>query len=814
MLLRNSIKLFKSCKIKSHGLIRKYTILDREKTNNFNAWKILQEKLLKETNIQLIRGDCLNPTKSISFTPSKNQTNRPFTFPKFESTSEIINIGIRDSLDKLFNIFKNLNYKLVIPNDVYPVYNQIAHNNNFQYTEYVSTNKSINEILNNNSNKKTCILMTIPHVPTGKKLDTTDTKNIINWLNKDKTRLIIIDSVYAYKLSSYQDHFSSLLKTGQVIICYSLSKSFLLPLHYGIIYLPKNLSYLENSIKINKPSKEILNKVNETLKTHQELPEYQINLFKLRWQKLKPLLTSIYPKWLEPENGYLSTLPIHYMDLLKNNILAVPSHINTFNPTDLNISPYSIISCLYDNNHERKKYHVTRISNFSKAFDKYTRIYDKSKISESKFKDKFFILTKDNIDIGINKTIESLNKNNQTNDKICILETNIPYDQTIYNINGKNKGQYIKNNLISIDNIYEIDISDYISYYVHNSGEIYHKNYDDYSSFDNYNNYWIKTEVENIYAQSMKINNKDLIPYDKLKTRTISILPIAKGCQAKCPFCFSHSSISTDQKQSGLNLETVEQILILAKEKGAERAVITGGGEPMMLSFNKLKEMIKLCSKHYPKVVLITNGYALARLEKSERLERLLELENNGLSVLSISRHGMTSENNTQIMYLNTQSENISETYIENRNKFNSLKLRWVCVLQKGGVHDETTLEKYINWVINTGINEICFKELYVASSHESVYYNEKTNIWSRDNQVSLSLIINYIKKYNGKQISELPWQSPIYELDRFGHKLVIAAYTEPSVHWERTSGLCRSWNILSDGKCYASLEDSNSLLF
>jgi len=40
-----------------------------------------------------------------------------------------------------------------------------------------------------------------------------------------------------------------------------------------------------------------------------------------------------------------------------------------------------------------------------------------------------------------------------------------------------------------------------------------------------------------------------------------------------------------------------------------------------------------------------------------------------------------------------------------------------------------------------------------------------------------------------------------------------VAAYTEPSVGWERAHGLVRSWNLMADGTCLASLEDPASAL-
>ena len=40
-----------------------------------------------------------------------------------------------------------------------------------------------------------------------------------------------------------------------------------------------------------------------------------------------------------------------------------------------------------------------------------------------------------------------------------------------------------------------------------------------------------------------------------------------------------------------------------------------------------------------------------------------------------------------------------------------------------------------------------------------------------------------------------------------------MAAYTEPSVMWERENGLLRSWNMMSDGSVLASLEDAESVI-
>ena len=137
-----------------------------------------------------------------------------------------------------------------------------------------------------------------------------------------------------------------------------------------------------------------------------------------------------------------------------------------------------------------------------------------------------------------------------------------------------------------------------------------------------------------------------------------------------------------------------------------------------------------------------------------------------------------------------------------------------ICVLQKGGVENEEGIRNYINYAAENGVTQVCFKELYVSTSSESYYHRYESNIWSRENQVPLSLLTNYLEKVGAKILYRLPWGAPIYGLVVNGTRMKIAAYTEPSLFWERTSGIARSWNIMSDGEVLASLEDKGSRVF
>jgi hypothetical protein len=138
-------------------------------------------------------------------------------------------------------------------------------------------------------------------------------------------------------------------------------------------------------------------------------------------------------------------------------------------------------------------------------------------------------------------------------------------------------------------------------------------------------------------------------------------------------------------------------------------------------------------------------------------------------------------------------------------------RLRWVCVLQRGGVDSAPELAAYLDWATGLGVTEVCFKELYVSTSLESVYHSHASNAWSRAHQVPLRLLLDFARERGWVEAARLPWGAPIYQGVWNGRPIRVAAYTEPSLFWERTQGLARSWNLMADGRVLASLEDRAS---
>ncbi len=256
----------------------------------------------------------------------------------------------------------------------------------------------------------------------------------------------------------------------------------------------------------------------------------------------------------------------------------------------------------------------------------------------------------------------------------------------------------------------------------------------------------------------------------------------------------------------------MQKSFTLAKERGAQRAVISGGGEPTLVGIERLSELVAVSASYFPgKVTLITNGLIMAKLPEDKLLDYLLRLDRAGLRTLAISHHHHDAAKNKFMMGVDIDVEKIAHVYAQHQDKFSNLKLRLVCVLQKSGVGTPTAVQQYIEWAASLGITEINFKELYVSTDRESTWATSPSNIYSEENRVHLSMVVDYFEKNSWELIYKLPWGSPIYRKTVGAEVMQVAAYTEPSVWWERTNGIARSWNLMSDGKLMVSLEDGDS---
>jgi len=438
-------------------------------------------------------------------------------------------------------------------------------------------------------------------------------------------------------------------------------------------------------------------------------------------------------------------------------------------------------------------YHVTVVSNFARAFDKYSGRYDKAALPQSTYPDRFFVLERGELPIGFNKATRLLEKLALSGDSLLVLEAEVA-SSSLHANTGTGLGRFLVGSALPIARVH----------WVTPEGDLQ------------------ETNVEEAYARSLHCLAPSLRPYAELAPRSLSVLPIARACQAACRFCFSESSASLEQRARWADVALAQRWMAPARAAGAQRFVITGGGEPGLLAHASMLELIRAGAEYFSTVVLITNGLHLARATELDRVRMLAEYVEAGLTVLSLSRHHHDVRTNETIMGVDTGTESVLKSLREVKASLpssgRSLRVRLVCVLQQGGIASPEDIGQYLAFAAREGVDEVCFKELYVSTTLESAYHANPENEWSRTHQVPLAMLTQSLPDLGFKQQGSLPWGAPLYSgqvADGCGGltTLRVAAYTEPSLYWERHAGVARSWNLMADGTCLVSLEDTASAL-
>ncbi|MEQ8785343.1 MAG: radical SAM protein [Pirellulaceae bacterium] len=272
---------------------------------------------------------------------------------------------------------------------------------------------------------------------------------------------------------------------------------------------------------------------------------------------------------------------------------------------------------------------------------------------------------------------------------------------------------------------------------------------------------------------------------------TCSVLPVRVACNLACPFCFSKSSISSLKFEAAdwrrMDVETYYEY---SRSRGANRLVITGGGEPLL----RPREVVSLVRRgraYFDEIALFTNG---ARLT-SELSRQLAEA---GLSYLCYSRHHHLDQRCRQLM--GDGAPRLADFV----TAAGGIPIRATCVMTRGWIDSRQAVDDYLAELARYGIREFTFKHTYVAYE-QSLFADSPANDWSRRHRVDDDPFTG-----RGEVVGELPWGPRIRQLDSFR----VCYYFEPTPVWELENRLCRSTNLLSDGAVYASLEDQRSRLF
>jgi pyruvate-formate lyase-activating enzyme len=279
--------------------------------------------------------------------------------------------------------------------------------------------------------------------------------------------------------------------------------------------------------------------------------------------------------------------------------------------------------------------------------------------------------------------------------------------------------------------------------------------------------------------------------WESCRFLTCSVLPVRTACNLTCPFCFSKSSVSALRRDRvPWDRLDVESYYAFAKEHGATRLVITGGGEPL-LKPNDVVNLIERGRVFFNEIACFTNGTFLTR-ELAQRLR------DAGLSYICYSRHHHDDAACRQLM--GPTAPTLDEFFAA----ADGLKIRATCVMTRGAIDSREATDRYREVLAKYGVREFTFKHTYVAYA-ESLFGDSSQNQWAREHQVQGDPFAN-----DGVPLARLPWGPTIRTLGE--HQ--VCFYYEPPPQWELEHQRCRSVNLLSDGSVYASLEDQRSRLF
>lgn len=270
-----------------------------------------------------------------------------------------------------------------------------------------------------------------------------------------------------------------------------------------------------------------------------------------------------------------------------------------------------------------------------------------------------------------------------------------------------------------------------------------------------------------------------------------SVLPVRMACNCHCSFCFSKSSVSW-LKDDAVDWRSipVDDYYRWARANGATRLVITGGGEPL-LKPDDVVHLIERGSRFFDEITCFTNGTYLT-------LDLAGAMQAAGLSYLCYSRH---HDDDARCRAVMGKSAPDLATFFAAAC---GLPVRATCVMAKGYVDSVEAVWRYIEALRGHGVRQFTFKHTYTAYDR-SVFGGSRQDDWAAAHKVDFDPFDG-----KGRVVARLPWGPKIRRIG----DLQVCYYFEPDPAWERKNRICRSSNLLSDGRVYASLEDQRSLLF
>ena len=319
---------------------------------NYQRYCDWKEEVLKKRSPR--RLDCMNPVKALEFIAAPvEQVKHPVSpaeLLQWWKTTFALGVelgqfamgrGVRQILQLVLECLYNEGRTLWLPQDVYPVYSELAGR---LCTRPYETLVDFNLDFLDDSSDTDVLLITDPLTPLGRYLRIHELEQCDEWLRKSPNRLLIIDAVYCFgpdRLSRLND----ILQTDQAVVLHSLSKAWLAPHLLGVAACPRRLTKEIDGQGNGYPMDSLdIQQAHSIVTADPGRPLLLQKLFFQQWLILEPEIRKASDDWRPPQTGYFSLVPVNNNSLLQeHDILAVPASV--FGSKRENLS---VISCLFD----------------------------------------------------------------------------------------------------------------------------------------------------------------------------------------------------------------------------------------------------------------------------------------------------------------------------------------------------------------------------------------------------------------------------------------------------------------------------------
>ncbi|MFO1518403.1 MAG: hypothetical protein U1F57_01865 [bacterium] len=295
----------------------------------------------------------MNPAKALSAlvtppptpltTSSETEVARAW-LKLFQLESELrslnLSTGIRPLLKEIFRILAGKGYEAWLPQDVYPVYGELAKEGDLPFRTFPTYPTLSWEFLGKTGGKS-ALLIPSPLTPAGRYLKAQEADILGDWLLEDPERKLILDTAYHFE-TPFDPATFSLLQKGAFLL-YSMTKAWLSPDTLGVAVTSDEFSKVLSPLLPTPPSAS-LSIARFRWENSVHLPSMLQEIFKKRWAALENRIRKASPGWSPPKTGYFSTISRPAATLLEEHgLLAVPASV--FGATEPN---ESIVTCLHE----------------------------------------------------------------------------------------------------------------------------------------------------------------------------------------------------------------------------------------------------------------------------------------------------------------------------------------------------------------------------------------------------------------------------------------------------------------------------------